>query len=121
MKTLIEFFKSIPDQLLEILFFAFFVLMGSVYKMLKQKEHGAKITAARFLVEAFMSFFIAFIVYAFIDQFFHFNRMLTFAICSFSGSVSSTFHAKLEEFLIALFDGAKVKVNQYLKITKDGQ
>ncbi|ALM50305.1 hypothetical protein AMR72_16290 [Flavobacterium psychrophilum] len=115
MKNPLEIINSLPKPVVELLSFSGFVLGGSIFKMFRQKEHGVKITLTRFLVEAFMSFFIAMIVYATVDQFLHFNKLFTYALCSTAGSMSSTFYSKMEDLINSLFDGVKEKFNQYLK------
>jgi hypothetical protein len=121
MKNPFDILRTIPQELKEIIGFMIFVLAGSIFKMIKQKEKGVKVTVIRCVVEVFMSFFIAVVVYAMLNQFFKLELLFTLAACSLAGSVSSTlFHSKIEELLSTLFDLLKDKSNQYLNIKKNG-
>lgn len=110
MKNPIEVINSIPKPAFEFLSFTTFVSFGSIFKMRKLHEKGIKITFKRFIVEAFMSFFIAFIAYAVIDQWLHFNKIFTYAICSLAGSMSELIYTKLEDLVTVSFDSLKKRL-----------
>lgn len=112
MKNPTEIIHQIPKPIMEFLSFACFVFFGSIFKMQKLHEKGIKITFKRFWVEAFMSFFIAFIAWAFIDQFLHFNKFFTYAFCSLAGSMSDLIYSKMEELFIASIDGLKKRLKK---------
>ena len=116
MKNIIEFIKTLPNEIYDVFLFVFAVLLGTGYKVAKQNEKGMKITFRKMLTEGSMSFFIALIVFAVFDQFLNFNKLFTYMMCSLAGSMSSLFHSKLEDLLNYLFEAAKKKINQLLKI-----
>lgn len=110
MKDVINDLLEIPRVLWDAAFFTFAVFFGSIYKMIKQKEQGMQITFRKFLAELFVSFFIAGISFAIFDQFLHFNKLFTFAMCSFAGSQSSKLHKQTESLIDWAFDVAKKKI-----------
>lgn len=112
MKSTVEIISHIPKPVLEFLSFAGLVFSGAIFKMRRLHEKGIKITFRRFLIEAFMSFFIAMIAYAFIDQFLHFNKLFTYAFCSLAGSMSELFYTKMEELFTTSFDTIKKKLTK---------
>ncbi|RDI07039.1 hypothetical protein [Flavobacterium sp. AG291] len=112
MKNPAEIITQIFKPLAEFFSFAMFVIAGSVYKMRKLHEKGTKITFKRFLIEAFMSLFIAGIAYAFIDQFLHFNKLFSYAFCSLAGSMSDLIYSKLEELAITAFDTVRKQIKK---------
>ena len=107
MKSPLDYFKYIPKEFLEWISFAAAVLFGTVYKVLKQNETGVKITVKKYLTEAISSFFVALIVFAVFDQYFHFNQLFILMMCSLAGSMSSKFHKHIEDFLDFIFDTTK--------------
>ena len=116
MKNPIEFIKSIPREIVEIGSFAITVLLGAVYKILRQKqEKGVKITFSKICTEVLMSFFIAMLVYSVFDQWWHFNKFFTYMMSSLAGSMSSMFHNKIEELFIYGFDACKKLIDHFFK------
>ena len=116
MKNPIEILKTVPKEIIEAGLFVLSTLFGSMIKMFKLNEKGIKITFRKAIVEAFSSLFIAMIVYAVFNQFLSFNLFFTCAMCSLAGSMSSTIHSHLEDFLGYLFDLGKKKINKYTKL-----
>jgi glucan phosphoethanolaminetransferase (alkaline phosphatase superfamily) len=91
---------SIDLKLIELLQFAGFVLFGVIVKMIREMK---KPTLKRVFAEIVMSFFVAFIVYAVLVQFFELNNYFVYASCSYAGSISSKFLDNMENAIEGLF------------------
>ena len=105
MKNPAKILELIPKPVLEFGLFAFSVLTGSFVKLYRQNEAGVKMTIRKGIAETAVSFLIAFVVYAVFDQFFHFNRIFTYAMCSLAGSMST----KITKALESIFDKILLK------------
>lgn len=115
-ETLIEILEDlakVPSFIIDGLYFAGFVILGTYFKIKKEQRNGNKtrVTVTWFLTELLMSAFIALLVLGILDYFLGLPRFLTFAICAFLGSISTTFHDKTEELVISVFDAVKAKVS----------
>lgn len=111
MKIPYDIINELPKPLIEIACFAMAVVAGTIYKLIKQNEKGIKITIKKIFTEGFVSLFIAVIVWSVFDQWLHFKPFFTYSMCSLAGSMSSVFHAKIEDFIGFLFDAAKQFIN----------
>lgn len=109
---LINAIISLPDYIKDAFYFAGFIFMGTFYKIKKQQARGVKtkVTIGWFLSEFLMSSFIALIGLGVLDYMLELPRFLTFAICAFLGSISTTFHDKTEELVVSVFEALKVKI-----------
>lgn len=120
---LLNWVFELPKQSLEILkdiaFFMGFVSIGSIAKMIREKQRtGRKITWKYVASEVIMSFFIGGIVYAIFDQFLDLKPLFTYAMCAAAGSMSSIFHDKLEDILSFSFEFFKVWIKQMFSAKK---
>ncbi len=87
--------------------FILVVLVGIFTKTYNAIQKGKKPTISWFLAEGIVSFFVAFSVYAVCDQFFHLNKIFTYVICAWGGSLSTLIHSEVEELISSFFDGLK--------------
>ena len=78
-------------------------------------NRGKKPTLSWFLAEAIVSFFVAFSVYVVCDQFLNVNKMFTYVICAWGGSLSTLIHSEVEELISSFFDVLKVLLKSKLK------
>lgn len=108
--------QAFPKWAGELAMFLGFSLLGAIYKMLRQNQKGVKITFKKMAAEAFMSVFIAGIVYSVFDQFLHFNKLFTFCMCSLCGSMSTVITDKVEGSIDWGFEAAKKATNKYLNL-----
>jgi hypothetical protein len=90
-------------------YFLFFsvVLVGVFTKVWNSIQKGKRPTVKWFFAELIVSFFVAFSVYAVFDQYFHMNKMFTYMVCAWGGSMSTLIHAKVEDLIESLFDDIK--------------
>lgn len=116
MKNPDEIIKTMPKEALEWLTFLGAVILGALHKVLRlNQEKGVRITMRKMLVETFMSFFIALVVYAVFDQFLHFNRFFTLMMCSLASSNSAFLYNKTEDLFSHIFDACKVAIDKHIK------
>ncbi len=108
--TIIHNIKYFQDHLL----FFLVVLVGVFTKIHLAMKKGKKPTFKWFVAEALVSFFVAISVYAVFDQFLHFNKMFTYMVCAWGGSMSTLLHAKVEELISVLFDSLKISIKSKL-------
>ena len=101
--TIVAEFKYLQDNFL----FCLVVFAGVVTKVCLAIKKGKKPTWKWFLAEAVISFFVAFSVYAIFDQFLHFNKMFTYMVCAWGGSMSTLLHKEVEELISSFFDSLK--------------
>ncbi|MFN3941486.1 MAG: hypothetical protein ACK4K1_02475 [Flavobacterium sp.] len=103
-----ERFQNIPFHVYKDIFlFAVVVMVGVLIKIYKAINKGAKASFKWFLAEALISFFVALLVWATFDQFFKLNAFFTYMISAWAGSLSTTFHQKLEDLLGSIFESLK--------------
>lgn len=102
-----NFYETYKTEIHEGTLFSVFVMLGVVVKTIRAIQKGSKLSLAWFFSEALVSFFIAFVVYAIMDQFFQMKPLFTCALCALLGSFSTILNKKLEELIEAFFDGAK--------------
>ena len=104
--TIISNIKYFQDYFLFFLvvFFGFFTKISSAIKK------GKKPSWKWFLAEAVISFFVAISVYAVFDQFLHFNKMFTYMVCAWGGSMSTLLHKEVEELITSIFDSLKSSI-----------
>ncbi|MEO8239236.1 MAG: hypothetical protein ABI576_14115 [Flavobacterium sp.] len=95
--------------------FLFLVLAGIFTKIYIAMGKGKKPTLSWFLAEAIVSFFVAVSVYVVCDQFLSVNKMFTYVICAWGGSLSTLIHSEVEELISNLFDILKVLLKSKLK------
>lgn len=94
--------------------FLLVVMAGVFTKIYLAIQKGKKPTWKWFVAEALVSFFVAFSVYAIFDQFLHFNKMFTYMVCAWGGSMSTLLHGKVEELISSIFDSLKEFFNKKL-------
>jgi hypothetical protein len=111
-KTIIDELKYYQDYFL----FLIVVLAGVFMKIYLAIQKGKKPQLSWFLAEAVISFFVAFSVYTVCDQYLNINKMFTYVICAWGGSLSTLIHSEVEELISSLFDGLKALLK--LKIKK---
>lgn len=87
--------------------FLIVVLAGVFTKTYNAVKKGKKPSLSWFLAEAIISFFVAVSVYAVFDQFLHFNKMFTYMVCAWGGSMSTLLHKEVEELISSFFDSLK--------------
>lgn len=87
--------------------FCLVVFAGVITKVCLAVKKGKKPTWKWFVAEAIISFFVAFSVYAVLDQFFHFNKIFTYMVCAWGGSMSTLLHAEVEDLITSFFDSLK--------------
>jgi len=118
MKNPFDYTKIVPKSVIEAFIFFLAVLYGAVHKMVKQNEKGIKITLKTMGSEIISSIFIACLVYAVFDQFFHFNKLFTLMMCSLASSKSAKFDTKIEDFFDWVYDTAKKGIEEKFNIKK---
>ncbi|MCV9934145.1 hypothetical protein OIU80_17825 [Flavobacterium sp. LS1R47] len=96
--------------------FLIVVLAGVFMKIYLAIQKGKKPRLSWFLAEAAISFFVAFSVYAVCDQYLSINKMFTYVICAWGGSLSTLIHSEVEALISSFFDGLKAMIK--LKIKK---
>ena len=109
--TLLNNFKYFQDHFL----FLLLLLAGIFTKVYIAINRGKKPTLSWFLAEAIVSFFVAFSVYVVCDQFLNVNKMFTYVICAWGGSLSTLIHSEVEELISSFFDVLKVLLKSKLK------
>jgi hypothetical protein len=110
-KTIIDELKYYQDYFL----FLIVVLAGVFMKIYLAIQKGKKPQLSWFLAEAVISFFVAFSVYTVCDQYLNINKMFTYVICAWGGSLSTLIHSEVEELISSLFDGLKSLLKLKLK------
>lgn len=108
---------NLSKEYKEFFYFIAFVFTGIFVKIYHTMQKGKKIGLNWVLAEAIMSFFVAVSVWAICDQFLHLNKIFTYVICAWGGSMSTIFHKKTEELLESIFDGLKSYFN--IKLNKN--
>lgn len=108
--TIIDNIKYFQDYIL----FCFVVLAGIFTKIYIAIQKGKKPTLKWFLAEGLVSCFVAFSVYAVFDQFLHFNRMFTYMVCAWGGSMSTLLHTKVEDLISTIFESLKILIKEKL-------
>ena len=108
---------NLAKEYKEFLYFIAFVFTGIFVKIYHTMQKGKKIGLNWVLAEAIMSFFVAVSVWAICDQFLHLNKIFTYVICAWGGSMSTIFHKKTEELLESIFDIIKAYLK--IKLTKN--
>ena len=103
LKDLLSDLKYYSDYFL----FLIVVLAGVFTKVYLAIQKGKKPSLKWFLAEALISFFVAFSVYAVFDQFLHCNKLFTYMVCAWGGSMSTLLHSKMEELISSIFDSLK--------------
>lgn len=109
--TIINELKYYQDYFL----FLIVVLAGVFTKIYLAIQKGKKPRFSWFLAEAIISFFVAFSVYAVCDQYLNINKMFTYVICAWGGSLSTLIHSEVEELISSLFDGLKAMLKLKIK------
>jgi hypothetical protein len=104
-------------QLKELFLFIFVVTMGTITKMIVAIRKGTKFTFVWLISELIMSFFVAITVYAVFDQFFAVNKLFSYTMCAWSGTFSTTFHEKVKDLIVSIFDFVKIWIK--IKLTKN--
>ncbi|KLT67933.1 MULTISPECIES: hypothetical protein [unclassified Flavobacterium] len=92
--------------------FLIVVLAGVFMKIYIAVQKGKTPRLSWFLAEAVISFFVAFSVYTVCDQYLSINKMLTYVICAWGGSLSTLIHSKVEELISSFFDSLKLKIKK---------
>lgn len=110
-KTITDFLIGHEKDLIDLIAFISVVVMGVITKVYKEVLKGKKPSLKWFLAEAFLSFFVAISVWAVFDQFFEMNKIFTYVICAWAGSLSTLFHAKVERLFSVCFD----RIESYIK------
>jgi hypothetical protein len=116
-QELAGWFLHNSKQLKELFLFIFVVTMGTITKMIVAIRKGTKFTFAWLISELIMSFFVAVTVYAIFDQFFAVNKLFSYTMCAWSGTFSTTFHEKVKDLLVSIFDYLKIWIK--IKLTKN--
>ena len=98
----------------DLLTFSIVVTVGVFMKIYREIQKGKKLRIKWFIAEAIISFFVAFSVWAIFDQFLEMNKMFTYVICAWAGSLSTIFHTKTEELIEWVFDSLKVWISKKL-------
>lgn len=107
-----KFYETYKTEIDEGMLFSGFVMFGVIVKTIRAIQKGSKLSFAWFFSEALISFFIALIVYAVMDQFFMLKPFFTCALCALLGSFSTILNKKLEELIEAFFDQAKSSIKE---------
>ena len=116
---LYKFYETYKTEIDEGMLFSGFVMFGVIVKTIRAIQKGSKLSFAWFFSEALISFFIALIVYAVMDQFFMLKPFFTCALCALLGSFSTILNKKLEELIEALFDSAKHAMKDFFTAIVD--
>lgn len=103
----------------DLLTFSVVVTVGAFMKIYREIQKGKKLQLKYFFAEAIISFFVAFSVWAVFDQFLEMNKMFTYVICAWAGSLSTIFHTKTEELIEWVFDSLKVWISKKLGINEN--
>ncbi|MBA0884918.1 hypothetical protein [Flavobacterium undicola] len=101
--TIIDNIKYYQDYIL----FLLVLLAGIFTKTYNAVKKGKKPNLSWFLAEAIVSFFVAFSVYAICDQYFNLNKMFTYVLCAWGGSLSTLIHSEVEKLISSFFDSLK--------------
>lgn len=109
--TIINELKYYQDYFL----FLIVVLAGVFTKIYIAIQKGKKPRLSWFLAEAIISFFVAFSVYALCDQYLNINKMFTYVMCAWGGSLSTLIHSEVEELISSLFDNLKTMLKLKMK------
>lgn len=78
--------------------------MGTILKIYKLIQEGAKPNLYWFLTEIIMSVLVGISVYAVFDQFLNCNLLLTCVVCAWCAQFSTIFHDKLKILLETVFE-----------------
>lgn len=114
-----KFYETYKTEIDEGMLFSGFVMFGVIVKLIRAIQKGSKLSFAWFFSEALISFFIALIVYAVMDQFFMLKPFFTCALCALLGSFSTILNKKLEELIEAFFDSAKNALKEFFTAIVD--
>lgn len=108
--TIIAELKYYQDYFL----FCLVVFAGVFTKVCLAVNKGKKPTWKWFMAELIISFFVAVSVYAVLDQFLHFNKMFTYMVCAWGGSMSTLIHKEVEAFISIFFEILKKSIKTKL-------
>jgi len=114
-----KFYETYKTEIDEGILFSGFVMFGVIVKTIRAIQKGSKLSFAWFFSEALVSFFIALIVYAVMDQFFMMKPFFTCALCALLGSFSTLVNKKIEEWIETTFDSAKQATKDVFTIVVD--
>lgn len=95
--------------------FLLVVLAGVFTKIYIEIQKGKKPTLSWFLAEAIVSFFVAFSVYAVCDQYLSINKIFTYVLCAWGGSLSTLIHSEVEQLISSLFKGLKILIKNKMQ------
>lgn len=98
----------------DLLTFTIVVTLGIFLKIYREIQKGKKLRLKWFIAEAIISFFVAFSVWAIFDQFLEMNKMFTYVICAWAGSLSTVFHKKMEDLVEWIFEAVKIWISKKL-------
>ncbi|MFE3847144.1 hypothetical protein ACFX5D_04075 [Flavobacterium sp. LB3P45] len=101
--TIITELEYLKDYFL----FCLVVFAGVFTKTYNAVKKGKKPSLSWFLAEAIVSFFVAVSVYAVCDQYLNLNKMFTYVICAWGGSLSTLIHSEVEELISSFFESLK--------------
>lgn len=99
--------------------FSLVVIMGVFSKIYREIQKGKSPNWKWFIAEAILSFFVAISVWAVFDQFLEMNKIFTYVICAWAGSLSTIFHNKAEMLVGKLFDSIALWFNQKLGVQNE--
>jgi energy-converting hydrogenase Eha subunit A len=114
-----KFYEHYKNEINEGVLFSAFVMFGVIVKTIRAIQKGSRLSLAWFFSEALVSFFIALIVYAVVDQFFMLKPFFTCAVCALLGSFSTLLNKKLEELIETIFDQIKSSLKEFFKALID--
>jgi hypothetical protein len=109
--ALINNFKYFQEHFL----FLLLLMAGIFTKIYIAISKGKKPTLSWFLAEAIVSVFVAFSVYVICDQYLNLNKVVTYVICAWGGSLSTLIHSEVEELISSFFDVLKVLLKTKFK------
>lgn len=112
---ILESINELPQKLKDSILFSSFMLLGSYFKMQKQKrkEPNKEYGFSWYITEFLMSLFVGLLALTLLDHFIKLPKLLTYMVCSLFGSMSTLIHDKIEDIIRTSFEAIQQRIKNY--------